>query len=101
MIDTTQEMVKDILTNNIRARSDDFILYGAVLKRLGIDLKNTSLWSFLSTASEMNIVAFETVSRCRRIVQKNNPHLADENKKNMREKRQEDFINWNRRNRNE
>lgn len=34
-----EDVVIDVLEKNIRARQDDFILYGAVLKRLGVDLK--------------------------------------------------------------
>ena len=38
MIQTTEELVYQSLTTNKYARQDDFILYGAVLKKLGVDL---------------------------------------------------------------
>lgn len=62
---TLEPVVLNILEHNKIAREDDFILYGAVLKRFGIDLK-LSLAEFLATAKNNNMPTFESVSRCRR-----------------------------------
>ena len=58
-------VVVDVLEKNIRARQDDFILYGAVLKRLGVDLKQ-SMCEFLANARINKMPSFETVTRCTR-----------------------------------
>lgn len=68
-IKTIEKIVLDILENNLRSREDDFILYGAVLRRVGIDLKNTNLYYFLANAKGKKYPSFETVSRCRRHIQ--------------------------------
>lgn len=62
---TLEPVVLNILEHNKIAREDDFILYGAVLKRFGIDLK-ISIAEFLATAKNNNMPTFESVSRCRR-----------------------------------
>lgn len=94
-IKRTEEIVLDCLINNVRSRKDDFILYGAVLKRLGIDL-NTSLYTFLATAkSYFKAPSFETVTRCRRHIQELRPDLTDGKTAIMREDTQEEFKHYN------
>lgn len=44
-----ENIVLRVLEENKRARSDDFILFGSVLKRLGVDLQ-TTLYEFLASA---------------------------------------------------
>lgn len=94
-IKKTEEIVLLALTENKRARQDDFILYGAVLKRIGIDLKNTTLYDFLATARIKNIPTFETVTRCRRHIAEIRPDLTDIQIAIKREARQEDFKYYN------
>ena len=94
-IKKTEDVVLDVLTVNKRARQDDFILYGAVLKRLGIDLKNTSLYDFLATAKIKKIPSFETVTRCRRHIAELRPDLVDVATAIKREAREEDFKYYN------
>ena len=60
-----EPIVLEILENNKRARSDDFVLYGAVLKRIGVPL-DTHLFNFLAKAKEKNMPSFESVTRVRR-----------------------------------
>lgn len=55
---TLEPVVLNILEHNKIAREDDFILYGAVLKRFGIDLK-ISIAEFLATAKNNNMPTFE------------------------------------------
>lgn len=61
-IKTIEKIVLDILEKNLRSREDDFILYGAVLRRVGIDLKNTNLYYFLANAKGNKCPSFETVA---------------------------------------
>lgn len=91
---TTEDFVLAVLKRNKRARKDDFILYGGVLKELGVSL-NTSLAEFLSTAKQDNMPSFETVTRCRRHIQEQMPELKDENVTLIRQQAMYDFIDYN------
>ena len=73
-----ESIVLDILQFNELARSSDFVLYGAVLRRLGVDLKNTTLFEFLSTAERNKMPSFETITRCRRHIQSLRTDLQDD-----------------------
>lgn len=94
VIKNTEEVVLSVLEVNLKARDDDFILYGSVLKRLGVDLIRTNLYEFLSTAKEKKMPTFETVTRCRRHVQELEPRLKGSIAV-KREQRKEDFRNYN------
>ena len=96
MLQTTEQLVYNALLTNKYARQDDFILYGVVLKNIGISL-NDSIGSFLATAKKKGFVpSFETVSRCRRKLQANNPDLVDEDVFAERKEAQERFKDWSR-----
>lgn len=90
----TEEIVLNALTTNPKSRGDDFILYGAVLKRLGVDLKNTNLYNFLATAKIKGYPTFETCSRARRKIQEYRQDLVNVNVAVIREERQEKVKNW-------
>lgn len=94
-IKKTEEVVLNALKENKRARKDDFILYGAVLKRLGINL-NVSLYTFLSTAKDFfKAPTFETVTRCRRHIQELMPELKDDKTAVFRDEFQDDYKIYN------
>jgi uncharacterized protein with PIN domain len=93
-VKNTEQYVLDILTRNMRAREDDFILYGAVLKQLGYDLKNTSLYDFLANAKKDNVPSFETVTRCRRKLCENNKDLVGKNIEEYRNHKQDEFVEY-------
>lgn len=44
---TIEDMVKDSMEKIYDARSDDFRLYGCVLNRLGVNMKDITLYDFL------------------------------------------------------
>lgn len=93
-IKKTEDIVLDVLENNIKARKDDFILYGAVLKRLGVDLKQ-SMCEFLANARMNKMPSFETVTRCRRHCQELRQDLVDIKTAVKREENIERFKNYN------
>jgi hypothetical protein len=93
-IKKTEDIVLDVLENNLKARQDDFILYGAVLKRLGVDLKQT-LYEFLAKAKENKMPSFETVTRCRRHIQELRLDLVDNKTAIAREENIERFKEYN------
>lgn len=89
-----EDVVIDVLEKNIRARQDDFILYGAVLKRLGVDLKQ-SMCEFLANARINKMPSFETVTRCRRHCQELRQDLVDIKTAVKREENIERFKEYN------
>lgn len=91
MIENTEQVVRLTLEENPRARKDDFILYGGVLKRMGINIKQ-SLAMFLATAKDLKMPSFETVTRCRRKLQEQDSTLIDAETKELREKQENEFI---------
>ena len=94
-IKNTEDYVLDALERNLKARQDDFILYGAVLKRLGIDLRNTSVYDLLANAKQWKLPSFETVTRCRRHIQELRQDLSDDKTAVAREQKIEDYKEYN------
>lgn len=91
-----ESIVLDVLQFNKLARKSDFVLYGAVLKRLGVDLKSTTLFEFLSTADEKKMPSFETITRCRRHLQSLRTDLQDNQTAVARENLIDDYQVYNR-----
>ena len=89
-----EDVVLKALEENKKAREDDFILYGAVLKRLGVDLRNTNLYDFLATAKQNKMPTFETCSRARRKIQEYRQDLINVDIAVIREERQEKMRGW-------
>jgi hypothetical protein len=94
-IKSTEELVLNVLKRNFRARTDDFILYGGILKEMGISLRDTNLYDFLATAKKSGVPSFETVTRCRRHIQEIIPELKDEKTDWNRSKKIQDFKEYN------
>lgn len=93
MLRETENIVYEVLSKNKRARKDDFILYGAVIKQQGVNL-NQSLMEFLAYAKERKMPSFETVSRCRRKLQAQNEDLVDLDTKEIRMEQQQEFLRY-------
>lgn len=72
-------IVKNILTDNVRARNDDNILYLMVLRhvstRNNIDIQSMTVPVFLLKMKDYGLPGFETVRRSRQKVQADNPEL--------------------------
>lgn len=84
-----------ILRQNELARNDDFILYKEVLNEFGINL-NAEVGMFLEWHLTLDLPPFESVTRCRRKIQKEHPELASEKMKRIRQKEQEKYIELSR-----
>ena len=95
-IKSFEEIVLDILEVNKLARSNDFILYGSVLRRLGVDLKNTNLYDFLINANTNKMPSFATITKCRRHVQSLRTDLQDDKTAVARENKIDDYVAYNR-----
>ena len=76
----TSILVKEILTENARARNSDSYLYLMVLKdigsRNGIDVDNMPVPELLTNMKQYDFPAFETVRRTRQKLQRSYPELA-------------------------
>ena len=95
-IEKTADLVREALIRNRRARTDDFILYGSVLKTLGVDLANTTLYDFLATAKKLKMPALESVPRARRKLFEQEPELADPETQFYRQQEQGNYKNFSR-----
>ena len=91
---TIEPLVLNALENNELACSDDFILYGSVLKRLNIDLK-MPIGEMLANHSNLGIPSFESVTRCRRHIQELRTDLQDSETAVAREIKQDDYKIYN------
>ena len=76
-IKSTAKLVLEILEENEFARKNDFRLYVEVLRKKGINLDCPAHY-FFYTAKYLKVPSFETVTRCRRHIQKKHPDLVDE-----------------------
>ena len=74
-------------------RDDDYILYGAVLKRLGFDL-DMPLRFFLANAKRLKMPSFKSVERCRRHICELRQDLVGKNAV-AREDEEEDYKEYN------
>ena len=95
MIKTYEEIVLNILEKNQLAREDDFILYGAVLRKLGVG-GDKPLFDFLATAKKNKMPSFETITRCRRHIQALREDLIDGKTAEARNNKIAEFKEYNR-----
>lgn len=72
-----EELVKDILINEPRARKDDFYLISRLIERVKPHVLTMQVVEALNVAKEKNFPPFESITRARRKVQRNNPSLKD------------------------
>ena len=77
---TTTKLVKNILEENPQTRNSDSFLYFKVLQyranRMGVDLRDISVASFLLGMNVFGFPGFETVRRTRQKIQATYPELA-------------------------
>lgn len=86
--------VLQVLEENEQSRKDDFLLYGLVLKELGVSL-NIRLKEFFVVAKQIKAPPFESVSRIRRHIQELRPDLKDSKVAIKRQEQEEVFENYN------
>ena len=91
---TTEMLVEELLENKPRTRTDDFILYGAILKQCGLNLRETTMYDFLATAKQSKYPTFSAVARARRKVQERRPELKDKATAEARRDEQYEYIKY-------
>lgn len=90
------ELVKTIMEQQPETRSSDNLLYIEVLKRTtSQNVLNMPVWLFYQNLTEWQLPSIETVGRCRRKVQQENPHLkAKPEVEGFRYDRETEFIEF-------
>ena len=97
-IKQVEQLVMSALEKFSITRQDDFILYGAVLKEIGIPMNKWTIAEFLINAKKYDIPAFETVSRCRRHIQQKRKDLINPEIAAARSEMQNKFKDYNKTN---
>lgn len=92
---TIEEITKQTLMERPLSREDDFMLYGGVLKRLGVDLDMT-LRDFFQIAKGKDYPALESVPRARRKIFEDYPELQPLEMKLKREEKEREYIKYSR-----
>lgn len=85
-----EKIVTEILETKPIARTDDFILYGFVLKRFGVSL-DMSLKEFFVSYKKLNVPSFKSIERTRRLIQSVRLDLIDCPTFAVREKEEEKY----------
>lgn len=75
-LNTTTELVKDILEHDPAARSSDDYLYYMVCRKIDGNSVNLPFWKVMLNRKEYNFPAFESVRRVRQKMQAKNPELS-------------------------
>lgn len=90
------ELVKTIMEQQPETRSSDNLLYIEVLKRTtSQNVLNMPVWLFYQNLTEWQLPSIETVGRCRRKAQQENPHLkAKPEVEDFRYDRETEFIEF-------
>ena len=91
---TTEQLVLELLETKPNTRTDDFILYGFVLKANGVNLKTTTLGNFLATAKKLKLPSFSAVARARRKMQEQRPDLKDKETAEARREEEYKYIKY-------
>lgn len=90
------ELVRTIMEQQPETRSSDNLLYIEVLKRCtSQNVLNMPVWAFYQNLREWQLPSIETVGRCRRKAQQENPHLkAKPEVEGFRYDRETEFIKF-------
>ena len=91
-INTIHNKVLNILETKPNTRADDYVLILEVLKEY-ID-PNMSLATLLLHHAELGIPSIETITRARRKLQEQYPHLVDADAKLIRKEEEKEFREY-------
>lgn len=87
-------IVKEILTKNSLAREDDFVLIASV--SVYFSCASFTLEDIASIHEIYEMPSFESITRCRRSLQKQYPELVSEKAKRIREQEKQKYIEMSR-----
>lgn len=87
-----KDMVIEELTNNTRAREDDFTLYSCICaKKCGVGVLLIPFGTLMKMHKAYGLPHFETVRRARQKAQAENPELCSEETKRRRALKEEEY----------
>lgn len=90
------ELVRIVLEQQPETRSSDNLLYIEVLRRCtNQQVLNMPVWMFYTNLTEWHLPSIETVGRCRRKAQQENPHLkATAEVQDWRNDKEAEFVQF-------
>lgn len=90
------ELVRIVLEQQPETRSSDNLLYIEVLRRCTNQrVLNMPVWMFYTNLIEWHLPSIETVGRCRRKAQQENPHLkATAEVQDWRNDKETEFVQF-------
>ena len=97
-----EDIIKQILIDNEKARNDDSYLYYVYCRDCVKDLLTEADFDFVRVfydteyRKKLNIRSCKAVFRCRRKIQAENPELASERTKKKRAKEEESYKEYSR-----
>lgn len=93
---TLTELVRIVLEQQPETRSSDNLLYIEVLRRCtNQQVLNMPVWMFYTNLIEWHLPSIETVGRCRRKAQQENPHLkATADVQDWRNDKEAEFVQF-------
>lgn len=93
---TLTDMVRIVLEQQPETRSSDNLLYIEVLRRCtSQQVLNMPVWMFYENQREWHLPSIETVGRCRRKAQQENPHLkATADVQDWRNDKKTEFVQF-------
>lgn len=89
-----EPLVYKALQNNPKTRGDNFYLYIDILSEF-ID-PQMSLKAVFENHKTLGIPSLETITRCRRKIQAQNPELRDEAADKVRKDDEQEFVDYSR-----
>lgn len=95
MIKGTEDIVYGLLKEHKIFRVDDFLLYGAVIKKMGVDTTRP-FKEIIINHKALSLPSFESVTRARRKLQEQYQDLVDYGMAVVRAEQKEKFIEYSR-----
>lgn len=80
------DVVEQVLERYPKTRDDDFLLYAAVCREYGFDIKNTSIVDWAKNHKQEKWPAFTSINRARLLVEEKRPDLISDMKRKRLEK---------------
>ena len=74
-MESTQSIVREILTQNIASRDCDKTLFSELVRAKGFEPLNISLIQYISYVNNKTLPNYDTITRARRIIQMREPNL--------------------------
>ena len=88
-----EPIVYEILKDQPETRKDDYILIERVIDRI-IPTQDLSFKNVMTNHKELGLPSLESITRCRRKLQAENPDLVDNETQGYREEKIDDYVQY-------